>query len=116
MGAPPLNATLCSLQGQTMIEQTEVIPTELIASRDRDAATHDLNRHVWLLRITGAVLLVCGWLLVSLPAFGSVYFVVDTVVLGALAAYAFLAARHGRRISVNLEKKLRLSLLVHNVE
>jgi diguanylate cyclase (GGDEF)-like protein len=98
------------------MEQTESSTGELIAARNRDAATQELNRHVWLLRVTGAVLLIGGWLLVSLPDFGSAYLLVNTLVLGTLGAYAFLAASHGRRISVNLEKSLRLSLLIHNVE
>jgi diguanylate cyclase (GGDEF)-like protein len=98
------------------MEQTEFSAGEIIATRDREAATQELNRHVWLLRVTGAVLLIGGWLLVSLREFGSASLLVNTLVLGTLGAYAFLAASHGRRISVNLEKKLRLSLLVHNVE
>ncbi len=99
-----------------MNNETELTAGDLIAARDRKAATQDMNRHVWALRATGAVLLIGGWLYFSLPDLDSAYFLVDTLVLGALAAYAFLAAYHGRHISVNLEKKLRLSLLVHNVE
>lgn len=79
-------------------------------------ATDDLNRHVRTLRIAGAGLLLLGWLIISIPNLGSALFIVNTIVLAALSVYAFLAAAHGRRISVNLERKLRLSLLVHNVE
>lgn len=76
----------------------------------------ELNRDVWVLRIAGIVFLALGWLVISIPDFGSAEFAFDTGALSGLAIYAFIAARRGRTISVNLERKLRLSLLVHNVE
>ncbi len=99
-----------------LTETRELTPGEILEIRNPNIDTRQLNRHVWALRIVGGVVLVGGWLAISLPDVGSGYFVLDTLVLGALAVYAFMAAAHGRRASVNLEKKIRLSLLVHNVE
>ena len=99
-----------------MTGETELNTAELIAEHDTDAAAKELNRQVWALRIIGAVLLFAGWSIVAIPDFGSEYFLLDTLALGALATYAFVAAAHGRRVAVDLEKRLRLSLLVHNVE
>ncbi len=99
-----------------LMETTDFNAGDLADASGRDAATQELNRHVLALRIAGLVLLIGGWLAISAPDFGSFYFIVDTLVLVVLGAYAFVAAARGRRVSVNLEKKLRLSLLVHNVE
>jgi diguanylate cyclase (GGDEF)-like protein len=71
---------------------------------------------VWRLRILGFVLLVMGWIALSVPHFGSSQWLVETIVLAALGAYAFVAAAKTRKTAVSLEKKLRLDLLVHNVE
>ncbi|MBI2912564.1 MAG: GGDEF domain-containing protein [Chloroflexi bacterium] len=75
-----------------------------------------LNRLIWCLRLVGGVLLLVGWWVVSLHDYGSIRFIFDTLVFAGLAAYAFLAAAFGRRVAVNLEKRLRLQLLVHNME
>jgi len=107
---------LVDTKADRLTAQMELNTADLIAEHDRDNATQDLNRHVWALRIIGATLLLAGWTLLAVPDFGSASLLLDTFVLGALATYAFVAAAHGRRIAVNLEKKLRLSLLVHNVE
>jgi diguanylate cyclase (GGDEF)-like protein len=76
-----------------------------------------VDREVWTLRGIGAALLIGGWVLISVHhGLGSAEFVVDTVVLAALGAFAFTAAARARRVSVNTEKRLRLGLLVHNME
>lgn len=74
------------------------------------------SRQVWALRIGGVVLLISGWGLASLhnPP-------VDTMLLNALAfggvgVYALFATTLGLRLSVKSEKKLRLDLLVHNMQ
>jgi len=76
-----------------------------------DEAEQAIGRR-WLLRATGAVLLVVGW--------GIVAFVggplVAAAVFAALAAYAYVAAAASRRTSVDEEKRLRMELLVHNME
>lgn len=74
------------------------------------------NYGVWKLRILGAILLVVGWLALAIPHFGSTQFFLETVVLACLGIYAFTAAAKTRRTAVELEKRLRLDLLVHNVE
>lgn len=78
--------------------------------------TKSVNDDVLKMRILGAVLLFMGWVALAVPDFGSPQFVLETAVLGALGTYAFVAAAKTRRTAVSLEKKLRLDLLVHNVE
>jgi len=76
----------------------------------------ELPRQVWTLRIIGAVLLVAGWLVMALADPSLAHLVITAVIFGVLGAYAFLAAAHSRRVAVNLERRLRLGLLVHNME
>ncbi len=78
--------------------------------------TRSLDRDVWVLRGVGALLLVIGWLAVIAHSFGSMYFILDTIVFATLGGYAFITAAFTRRNAVNLEKRLRLDLLVHNME
>lgn len=75
-----------------------------------------VSRHVWMLRIAGGVLLVMGWGAVAAPHWGETEFVLDTAVFLALGVYGFLGAAQSRRTAINLERKLRLGLLVHNME
>ena len=91
----------------------------LQASLDSDERTEafaSLNRHVWLMLCLGAGLLLAGWAYFTLPRFGSAMFFADTVVFVILGAYAFVAAYTARRETVTLEKKLRLSLIMRNME
>jgi diguanylate cyclase (GGDEF)-like protein len=74
-------------------------------------AEHAAGRR-WVLRGTGAALLVTGWGIVSFVG-GPL---VSAVVFGLLGAYAYIAAAASRRTSVNDEKRLRMELLVHNME
>jgi diguanylate cyclase (GGDEF)-like protein len=80
------------------------------------SASRELQRHVWMLRLIGGVLLVAGWLAMALEDTSLTHLVTTTAIFGGLGAYAFLAAARGRRVAVNLERKLRLGLLVHNME
>jgi diguanylate cyclase (GGDEF)-like protein len=66
----------------------------------------------WLLRGLGAVLLVAGWAVVSFVG-GPI---VSAVVFALLGGYAYFAAANSRRNSVDEEKRLRMDLLVHNME
>ncbi len=75
-----------------------------------------INRHVWMLRVTGAILLVIGWAAVSLLHPNTTELAVNTAVFVALGSYGFLAAAQSRRAATNMERKLRLGLLVHNME
>lgn len=75
-----------------------------------------LQRQIWSLRLAGLALLVAAWFTVSVREFGSSFFIVETVVFGLLGTYGFLAAASGQRAAVDREKRLRLRLLVRNME
>ena len=70
----------------------------------------------WMLRIVGAGVLLVGWLAVSFQNIGQIAFVIDTIVFIAMAMYALTAAAVLRSDAVKEERKLRLRLLVHNME
>ena len=74
------------------------------------------RRARWLLRAVGVSVLTLGWAAVSLRDFGTGAFIVDTVVFIAMALYAFTAAAVSRSHAVSEERKIRLRLLVHNLE
>lgn len=76
----------------------------------------NLPREIWTLRIIGAVLLAAGWLAMALADPSLAHLVTTAVIFGVLGAYGFLAAARSRRVAVNLERRLRLGLLVHNME
>jgi diguanylate cyclase (GGDEF)-like protein len=70
-----------------------------------------------MFRIVGLLALAGAWAVIALAhGVGSSSFILDSVVLALLGTYAFAAAARTRRISVNAEKRLRLGLLVHNME
>ncbi len=98
-----------------MTKPSDYSPAEALEIRNT-GDSRGLNRLIWSLRLVGGVFLLAGWSVVSLHDYGTIRFVFDTLVFAGLAAYAFLAAAFGRRVAVNLEKKLRLQLLVHNME
>jgi len=81
-----------------------------------DAEARAVNRKLWGLGIAGALMLVGGWFAVTFDDLGSVQFLLGTSIFVALGVYAFGAAAQARRIAVNLERKLRHGLLVHNME
>ncbi len=70
----------------------------------------------WMLRIAGAGVLLVGWLVISLQDIGQLALVVNTIVFLVMALYAFTAAAALRSDAVKEERKLRLRLLVHNME
>jgi diguanylate cyclase (GGDEF)-like protein len=74
------------------------------------------RRARWLLRAVGVSVLTLGWAAVSLRDFGTGAFIVDTVAFIAMALYAFTAAALSRIHAVSEERKIRLRLLVHNME
>jgi diguanylate cyclase (GGDEF)-like protein len=74
------------------------------------------TRARWLLRAVGVAVLTLGWAAVSLRDFGAGAFIVDTVVFIAMALYAFTAAAVSRSHAISEERKIRLRLLVHNME
>lgn|GEM_PF-1665096 len=98
-----------------MTKPSDYSPAEAIEVRNA-GDSRSINRLIWSLRLLGGAFLLAGWFVVSFHDRGSTRFIFDTLVFAVLAAYAFLAAAFGRRLAVNLEKKLRLQLLVHNME
>lgn len=71
---------------------------------------------VWALRIGGILLAVLTWGIASLHSLTLQHILVNTLAFGALAVCAMAAASARMRLSVNSEKKLRLDLLVHNMQ
>jgi diguanylate cyclase (GGDEF)-like protein len=79
--------------------------------------TRSLARHIWLSRLIGIVLLATALgVIAATGGFGTSSFFVDSTALVAFAAYVFIAETRARRMAVNMEKRLRLGLLVHNME
>ena len=74
------------------------------------------SRNVWIIRAVGGVLLFAAWVYFALPHFGSARFLADSLVFVGLGAYAFIAGFNARRHTVELEKKLRLALIMRNME
>ena len=74
------------------------------------------RRARWLLRGLGVAVITLGWAAVSLRDAGTGAFIVDSVVFIAMALYAFTAAAVSRTHAVSEERKIRLRLLVHNLE
>ncbi len=98
-----------------MIKASDSSPAEtLVASASSDSKQSRGTR--WMLRIVGAGVLLFGWLAVSLQNIGQTAFVIDTIVFLVMAAYALTAAAMLRSDAVKEERRLRLRLLVHNME
>lgn len=62
------------------------------------------------------MLVVFGWGVASLHDLTPEHMLLNALAFGSLTLYAFAAASTSRRMSVNMEKRLRLDLLVHNME
>jgi len=75
------------------------------------------DREAWLFRLAGVGLLLAGWVIMAANhGFGSPTFLIETIVLAGLGVFGFAAAARTVRLAVNTEKRLRLGLLVHNME
>ena len=98
-----------------MTKPSDFSPSEALEVKNSGSAKRSLRTR-WLLRAVGAIVLILGWLAVSLHDFGETMFFVDTAVFLAAALCAFTAAAVSRREAVKEEKRLRLRLLVHNME
>jgi len=95
--------------------KTETPPQASLGS-ERPGAFISPNRNAWLMRCLGAALLIAGWTYFTLPHFGSPRFFLDTLVFTALGAYFFFVAYNARRDTMSLEKRLRLGLIMRNME
>jgi len=98
-----------------MTKPSDFSPAAALEMRD-SAEAKESKRTRWLLRAVGVSVLSLGWAAVSLRDFGTGAFITDTVVFIAAALYAFTAAAVSRIHAVSEERKIRLRLLVHNME
>jgi diguanylate cyclase (GGDEF)-like protein len=98
-----------------MTKPSDFSPSQALEVKNSATARGSLRTR-WLLWAAGAVVLVLGWLAVSLNDLGETMFFLDTAVFFGVAIYAFTAAAVSRREAVKEEKRLRLRLLVHNME
>lgn len=101
-----------------MATQSELAPHRMVGvDHPAQPDTQGLQQHIWISRIIGLGLLA-GALIVlgASTGFGSPAFWVASALLVGFAAYVLVAETRTRRISLNLEKRLRLGLLVHNME
>jgi diguanylate cyclase (GGDEF)-like protein len=99
-----------------LTKPSDFSPLRALEIEQPQAANGSVSREVWTLRLLGAVLLITGWLAVVLHNPEPTHVIVDTAVLASLGVYGFVAAARSRRKAVALERKLRLELLVHNME
>ena len=98
-----------------MTKPSDFSPVEALeASTSSDAKQSRGSR--WMLGIVGAGVLLVGWLAVSLQNIGQTAFIIDTIVFLAMAMSAVTAAAVLRSDAVKEERRLRLRLLVHNME
>ena len=72
-----------------------------------------ISGRIWFARILGLALLASALLVLAIAG-GS--FAVSAIVLILFGSYVFLSEQHARRLTLSTEKRLRLSLLVHNME
>jgi diguanylate cyclase (GGDEF)-like protein len=98
-----------------MSKPSDFSPSEAIEVRS-SGDSPESRRIRWLLRAAGAAVLLVGWLAVAVRNVGGTAFAVDTAVFAAMATYAYAAAVLSRKDAVRQERKLRLRLLVHNME
>ena len=98
-----------------MTKPSDFSPAAALEMKD-SAAAKESGRARWLLRGVGVAVLGLGWAAVSLRDFGTGALIVDSVVFVVMALYAFTAAALSRIHAVSEERKIRLGLLVHNME
>lgn len=102
-----------------MTKPSDFTPERVLEVRSDSAANEQkrAEREVWLFRLAGVGLLLAGWVVVATShGFGSPTFLIETIVLAGLGVFGFAAAARTVRMAVNTEKRLRLGLLVHNME
>jgi diguanylate cyclase (GGDEF)-like protein len=96
----------------------EVTKTPPQPSADGVRVEEFLNqgRNVWIVRVVGGMLIVAAWVYFAVPHFGSVSFIADTLVFVGLGAFGVVAGYSARRNTISLEKRLRLTLIMRNME
>jgi len=98
-----------------MTKPSDFSPAKAIEVKT-NADSAESRRIRWILRAAGAVVLLLAWAAVAVRDTGSSAFAVDTAVFAALAVSAYAGAALTRKDAVHRERKLRLRLLVHNME
>lgn len=98
-----------------MTKPNDFSPSEALEVKTPDAPKES-RRLRWALHVAGACLLVMGWLAVSLHDWGQRAFIFNTLVFIALGLYMYAAAAFSQKRAVGEEKRLRLRLMVHNME
>ncbi len=102
-----------------MTKPSDFTPERVLEVRSDSAASEQkrAEREVWLFRLAGVGLVLAGWVIIATNhGFGSPTFLIETIVLAGLGVFGFAAAARTVRMAVNTEKRLRLGLLVHNME
>ena len=102
-----------------MTKPSDFTPERVLEVRSDSAANEQkrTDREVWLFRLAGVGLLLAGWAIIATShGFGSPTFLIETIVLAGLGVFGFAAAARTVRMAVKTEKRLRLGLLVHNME
>lgn len=80
-------------------------------------STRGLERQIWIQRLLGFVLFVTGIGVIGVVAgFGTSAFLIAAAVLLAFGGFVVVTETRARKMSVSMEKRLRLGLLVHNME
>ncbi|HUF53263.1 MAG TPA: GGDEF domain-containing protein [Dehalococcoidia bacterium] len=75
------------------------------------------ERRAWIYRAIGGTLMIGVWLLVVVRhSIGDADFAIGTAALLGIATYSFIFSARSRKLAVQAEKRLRLGLLVHNME
>ena len=102
-----------------MTKPSDFTPERVLEVQGDPAANEKkhADREAWLFRLAGVGLLLAGWVIMAANhGFGSPTFLIETIVLAGLGVFGFAAAARTVRLAVNTEKRLRLGLLVHNME
>jgi diguanylate cyclase (GGDEF)-like protein len=74
------------------------------------------DRNVWVIRGIGALLIIAAGVYFTIPHLGSPRFFADLLVFAGLGAFGVVAGYSARRHTISLEKKLRLALIMRNME
>ena len=110
---------LDSQEGRALVTKpSDFTPDRVLeVEQPLQADARGLQQHIWVSRVVGLGLLTLGLgILGATVGFLTPGFFVNAAVLIGYALYIIIAETRTRRMSLNLEKRLRLGLLVHNME
>ena len=79
--------------------------------------TSHVTRQIWISRVVGLGLLATALVVIAaFSGFATEVFFVNSAILISFTTYVVIAETRSRRSAVNMEKRLRLGLLVHNMQ